>query len=102
MSDPKSTYGDPVEEPRVDHDVVGRAEEGLADAEAVRRDAVIDEPARQPEPEPEPEPEPVADPEPVHDAHVDPEPAAVAAPAHVHEEPGAEYTTAADYAAAYH
>ena len=96
MSDPKSTYGDPVEEPRVDHDVVGRAEEGLADAEAARRDAVVDEPAR------EPEPQPVADPEPVHDAHVDPEPAAVAAPAHVDEEPETEYTTAADYAAAYH
>jgi hypothetical protein len=94
MSDPKSTYGDPVEEPRTDDDVVGRAEEGLADAEAARRDAVIDEPARQPEPVAEPEPEPV------HDAHVDHEPAAVAAPAHVDDEP--EYTTAADYAAAYH
>ena len=49
-----------------------------------------------------PEPEPVPDPEPVHEAHVDPEPAAVAAPAHVDDEPEAEYTTAADYAAAYH
>ena len=96
MTDPKSTYGDPVEEPRADDDVVVRAEEGLADAEAARRDAVIDEPA------PQPEPEPVPDPDPVHDTHVDPdtEPAAVAAPAHVDEEP--EYTTAADYAAAYH
>jgi hypothetical protein len=106
MTDPKSTYGDPVEEPRADDDVVGRAEEGLADAEAARRDAVMDEPA------PRPESEPVPDPEPVREAHVDPEPAAereperepaaVAAPAHVDDEPEAEYTTAADYAAAYH
>jgi hypothetical protein len=88
MSEPKSTYGDPVEEPRAHDDVVSRAEEGLADAEAARRDAVTDEPARHPEP--------------VHDAPTDPdpEPAAVAAPAHVDDEP--EYTTAADYAAAYH
>jgi len=40
MSDPQS-YGDPVDEPQDDaHDVVGRAHEGLADAEAARRDAV--------------------------------------------------------------
>lgn len=38
MSDPKSTYGEPVEEPRGVDDVVGRANEGLADAEAARRD----------------------------------------------------------------
>jgi hypothetical protein len=40
MSDPKSSYGEPVEEPRDVDDVVGRANEGLADAEAARRDAV--------------------------------------------------------------
>lgn len=38
MSDPK--YGEPVEEPTAPDDVVGRAEEGLADAEAARRDTV--------------------------------------------------------------
>ncbi len=38
MSDPKSTYGEPVEEPHGVDDVVGRANEGLADAEAARRD----------------------------------------------------------------
>jgi hypothetical protein len=47
MSDPKSSYGEPVEEPTtVDHDVVGRAHEGLAHAEAAGRDAVADEPSR--------------------------------------------------------
>jgi hypothetical protein len=40
MSDPQS-YGDPVDEPKDEaHDVVGRAHEGLADAEAAQRDAV--------------------------------------------------------------
>ena len=35
MSDPKSSYGEPVEEPTpADGDVVGRANEGLAEAEA--------------------------------------------------------------------
>lgn len=38
---PKDSYGDPVAEPSDDaRDVVGRAHEGLADAEAARRDAV--------------------------------------------------------------
>ena len=91
MSDPKSSYGEPVEEPTPVDDVVGRAEEGLADAEAAGRDAVGDPPAPEPEPaaEPQPEPEPVtaAEPEPT--------------PVHVDDEPEAEYTTAADYAAAY-
>lgn len=36
MSDPKSSYGEPVEEPTPVDDVVGRAHEGLAEAEAVR------------------------------------------------------------------
>ena len=45
MSDSKSTYGDPVEEPRPVDDVVGSAHEGIADAEAAGRDAVVsDEP----------------------------------------------------------
>ncbi|MFS0734062.1 ABC transporter [Microbacterium sp. 1P10UB] len=39
MSDPRATYGEPVEEPRDVDDVVGRAHEGLADAEAARREA---------------------------------------------------------------
>ncbi|MFC8682478.1 ABC transporter [Microbacterium ureisolvens] len=38
MSDPKSSYGEPVEEPAGVDDVVGRANEGLADADAARRD----------------------------------------------------------------
>jgi hypothetical protein len=37
MSDPKSSYGEPVEEPKDVDDVVGRAHEGLADAEAARQ-----------------------------------------------------------------
>ena len=44
MSDHKSSYGEPVEEPRDVEDVVGRANEGLAEAEAARRDAVVDAP----------------------------------------------------------
>ena len=40
MSDPKSSYGEPVDEPNdVDPDVVSRAREGLAEAEAARRQA---------------------------------------------------------------
>jgi hypothetical protein len=42
MSDHKSSYGEPVEEPRNVDDVVGRANEGLAEAEAARRDAAAD------------------------------------------------------------
>lgn len=38
MSDPKSSYGEPVDEPKdAADDVVSRAHEGLADAEAVQR-----------------------------------------------------------------
>lgn len=41
VPEPRDSYGDPVAEPRDEaHDVVGRAHEGLADAEAARRDAV--------------------------------------------------------------
>ncbi|MCR2808808.1 MULTISPECIES: ABC transporter [unclassified Microbacterium] len=39
MSDSKSSYGEPVEEPRAVDDVVGSANEGIADAEAARRAA---------------------------------------------------------------
>lgn len=39
MSDPKSTYGEPVEEPTPVDDVVGTANEGLAEAEAARADS---------------------------------------------------------------
>lgn len=46
MSDPKSSYGEPVEEPRDVDDVVGRANEGLAEAEAARRQAAS-EPAEE-------------------------------------------------------
>lgn len=47
VAEPTNTYGDPVAEPRDDaHDVVGRAHEGLADAEAARRDAVDTEAAQ--------------------------------------------------------
>lgn len=42
MSDSKSTYGEPVEEPRAVDDVVGSAHEGIADAEAARRDAAVE------------------------------------------------------------
>lgn len=44
MSDPKSSYGEPVDEPTPVDDVVGRANEGLADAEAAR-DAPADDAA---------------------------------------------------------
>ncbi|QEW02063.1 ABC transporter [Microbacterium lushaniae] len=51
MSDPRSSYGDPVDEPtdaERDADVVGRAREGLAEAEAARADLPA-EPADSPE-----------------------------------------------------
>ncbi|SFR94239.1 hypothetical protein SAMN04487846_0927 [Microbacterium sp. cf046] len=41
MSDSKSSYGEPVEEPKAVDDVVGSAHEGIADAEAAGRDAVV-------------------------------------------------------------
>ncbi|GAA1982249.1 ABC transporter [Microbacterium pumilum] len=77
MSDPKTSYGEPVEEPRPVDDVVGRAEEGLADAEAAGRDAVGEEPVVvEPVDTTPPDAAPVVDAEP-------------------------EYTTAADYQAAF-
>ena len=94
MSDPKSSYGEPVEEPTpVDDDVVGRAEEGLADAEAARRDAV----ATSPPAEPEPARARTASPSPW--SQRTPEPARAGVRRRL--SPSAEYTTAADYAAAY-
>lgn len=39
MSDQKSSYGEPVEEPTPVDDVVGRAHEGLAEAEAARAES---------------------------------------------------------------
>lgn len=38
MSDTKSSYGEPVDDPKPVDDVVGRAHEGLAEAEAARND----------------------------------------------------------------
>lgn len=50
MSDDKSSYGEPVDDPKpVDEDVVGRAQEGLAEAEAVRNDGVAPEEPAAPE-----------------------------------------------------
>ncbi|KAA9107855.1 ABC transporter [Microbacterium rhizomatis] len=73
MSDQKSSYGEPVEEPTTVHDdVVGRAHEGLADADAVRREAAA--------------PESAAD-VPAADGPVFLEPAGAAHPAPVTEEP---------------
>jgi len=115
MSDPKSSYGEPVEEPGGVDDVVGRANEGLAEAEAAGRGAdtadasqpetpaetVTDTPA-----EPadatvvrEPEPEPVAAPETVAPAEPDPWDSAEAASLDVPATPVADtavYTSAAD------
>ncbi|GAA1469756.1 ABC transporter [Microbacterium thalassium] len=74
MSDPKSTYGEPVEEPTPVDDVVGTANEGLAEAEAARTEsqpgAGADETAPAPEPADAaastvdaPEPEPASTPD---------------------------------------
>ncbi|MGP3535885.1 ABC transporter [Microbacterium sp. RD1] len=52
MTDPQSSYGDPVDEPKEtdrDADVVGRAHEGLAEAEAARNDVPEEAVARDPE-----------------------------------------------------
>lgn len=64
MSDQKSSYGEPVDEPKdVDTDVVGRAHEGLADAESASRDAAEPAPVAEPAVA-EPVPAPVSAPEP--------------------------------------
>jgi len=101
MSDPTSSLGEPVEEPTPVDDVVGRAHEGLADAEAARRDAVSDpeteSAAASVDPVAEPEVAPVAEPEPVVAA--EPEPVVAAEPVAVDDEP--EISSAAAYEAAY-
>ncbi|MAP62967.1 MAG: ABC transporter [Microbacterium sp.] len=51
MSDPKSSYGEPVEEPGPVDDVVGQANAGLADAEAARREEADADAASDPAPE---------------------------------------------------
>ena len=61
MSDQKSSYGEPVEEPTPVDDVVGRAHEGLAEAEAAQRDAVGDAPASDDVPAPASDDAPPAD-----------------------------------------
>ena len=66
MSDPR-TPGEPVEEPAPVDDVVGQANEGLADAEAARRDPVADADSA-------PE-DAVVEPEPAEGAPVEPGPA---------------------------
>ena len=79
MSDSKSSYGDPVEEPRPVDDVVGSAHEGIADAEAAGRDAVVsDEPVAHESPVVEKAPvgEPLVDEDPefdsaMYEAHAD-------------------------------
>ena len=80
MSDSKSSYGEPVEEPKPVDDVVVRADESLAEAEAASRDAVA---------------EPAPADEPVHEA-----PAPVAE-ASAPEQTDEEITDAAAYMAAY-
>ncbi|WP_396667050.1 ABC transporter [Microbacterium sp. R86528] len=73
MSDPKSSYGEPVDEPTSVDDVVGRANEGLADAEAARGDAVNDETSA-PEQAPAYDGSPsAADEVPAHEAPIDPD-----------------------------
>ena len=111
MSDPKSSYGEPVEDPTAVDDVVGSVNEGLADAEAAGRDAVADSeqpsteaPAEEPavESAPAAEAEPAeapayVEPEPAEPAYVEPEPAEAA---YVEPEPTAEEIAAAGAAAA--
>jgi len=90
MTDSKSTYGEPVEEPKPVDDVVVRADESLADAEAAGRDAVA-EPAPAEEPAPEsPAPESAA-----------PEASAPVAETAAPEQTDEEITDAAAYMAAY-
>jgi hypothetical protein len=65
MSDTKSSYGEPVDDPKPVDDVVGRAHEGLAEAEAARNESAdtADAPAAAPaaaEPDPWDSPEAAA------------------------------------------
>ncbi|WES62931.1 hypothetical protein P0L94_10750 [Microbacter sp. GSS18] len=81
MSDPKPTYGEPVEEPTPVDDVVGTANEGLAEAEAARGESQPAAESAEPEPEAsEPAPEAAESaPEPAPAAAETSEPAPVAA-----------------------
>ena len=72
MSDPR-TPGEPVEEPAAVDDVVGQANEGLADAEAARREPVAEADATPEEPVVEAEP---VEPAPADAAPAEPAPAA--------------------------
>ena len=96
MSDSKSSYGEPVDEPTPVDDVARRAEEGLADAEAAKRDAVSEPAAAEAASAPEPAyEEPVVEP-------VREEPASAApAPSAYDDDDAEEYTSAAAYQAAY-
>ena len=79
MSDPKSSYGEPVEEPGPVDDVVGQANAGLADAEAARREEAAAQAAADPDPqEPAAEPTSTETAEPVTREPVSDEPAATA------------------------
>jgi hypothetical protein len=100
MSDSKSSYGDPVEEPRPVDDVVGSAHEGIADAEAARRDAVVsDEPRAHESAVDAPRAhEPMVDVDPefdsaMYEAHADD--ATTAYPAHTYVAPAAVATAPA-------
>jgi hypothetical protein len=120
MSDSKSTYGEPVDEPKPVDDVVGSVNESLADAEAAGRDAVSDsetstgdEPAAAPsEASAEPYAAPSAEPYAPYAAPAEPAAEPYAAPAESYTPPAAseaaaseptddEITDAAAYAAAY-
>ncbi|WP_345801511.1 ABC transporter [Microbacterium sp. AZCO] len=103
MSEPQSSYGEPVAEPKPVDDVVGSANEGLVDAEAAGRDAVTD--ADRPAEEPAAA-EPAAEAPAVHEqaAHepAAPEPAVAPVPeAAAPETTDDEITDAAAYTAAY-
>ena len=117
MSDSKSSYGDPVEEPRPVDDVVGSAHEGMADAEAAGRDAVVSDETvvhESPVVEKTPVAEPLVDEDPSFDsamyqAHADDAPTtaypaetvAAAAPYVAPSEPVAETAVVAPAAVAY-
>jgi len=127
MSDSKSSFGEPVEEPHAVDDVVGSANEGIADAEAARRDAAAsrETPAQDSQTDAAPEPAEPVSPEPdtaadhgsfdsaLYEAHADdnetawqPPAETVAAPAITPSEPvteaayGAPATADAGYGAA--
>ena len=106
MSDPKSTYGDPVEEPTHVDDVVGRAHEGLAEAEAARdgsaadtTDATASESSTTPAASAEPDP--WDSPEAASLQHESPAPAAAAPDTAVYDKPAvAAYEPSAETVAA--